>query len=46
MLQNLIDFLGENPLFTMLLIVVLFFGGCSVAIHFHVVSSSTKLMPY
>lgn len=46
MLNKVLDFLGEHPLLTIVIFIVLFFGGCSVAFHIGVVSSSTKLMPY
>lgn len=46
MLDKVLDYLGEHPLFTTLLFAALFLGGCSVAVHFRIVSSSTKLMPY
>ena len=39
-------FTRKHPFLTMLLFVVLFFGGCEVAVKVHIVSSQTKLMPY
>jgi hypothetical protein len=45
-LEKALDFLGEHPLLTLAIFVVLFFGGCEIAVRVHVVSSSTKLMPY
>jgi hypothetical protein len=46
MLDKVLDFIGEHPLLTMVIFIILFFGGCEVAIKIHIVSSSTKLMPY
>jgi hypothetical protein len=46
MLNKVLDFLGEHPLLTIAIFIVLFFGGCEVAVKVHIVSSSTKLMPY
>jgi len=45
-MDKVLDFFGKHPLFTMLVFVVLFFGGCEAAVKLHIVSSSTKLMPY
>jgi hypothetical protein len=42
----LVDFAGEHPFLTMLIVVALFLGGCEVAFKVHIVSSATKLMPY
>ena len=39
-------FIRQHPLLTIFLFVILFFGGCEVAVKIHIVSSSTKLMPY
>jgi len=38
--------MGEHPLMTVVLFVLLFTGGCSVAFQVGIVSSSTKFMPY
>lgn len=46
LLDEILEFLGEHPLLTILLFILLFFGGCSIAIQVGIVSSSTKLMPY
>lgn len=39
-------FASEHPLWTMAIFVALFLGGCSLAVHVRIVSSSTRLMPY
>jgi hypothetical protein len=39
-------FVRQHPFLAMLLFVILFFGGCEVAVKVHIVSSQTKLMPY
>lgn len=39
-------FIRQHPILTILLIVILFFGGCEIAVKVHIVSSQTKLMPY
>lgn len=39
-------FIRQHPFLTILLFVILFFGGCEVAVKVHIVSSQTKLMPY
>jgi hypothetical protein len=44
--DSILDFLGEHPLLTVAIFIVLFMGGCEVAVKIHIVSSSTKLMPY
>jgi hypothetical protein len=44
--EALADFASEHPLLTILLFIVLFFGGCGIVLKVHIVSSSTKLMPY
>ena len=46
MLDKVLDFLGDHPLLTLLIFIVLFFGGCEIAVKVHIVSSQTKLMPY
>jgi hypothetical protein len=46
LIGEILDFTSEHPFLTMLIIVVLFFGGCGVAVKVHIVSSTTKLMPY
>jgi hypothetical protein len=38
--------MGKHPLMVIALFIIIFFGGCSVAIHVGIVSDSTKLMPY
>ena len=40
------DFIMEHPLLAVVLFILLFFGGCEVALKVHIVSSQTKLMPY
>jgi hypothetical protein len=45
-LDEILKFTEEHPFLTMLIFVVLFFGGCGVAVKVHIISSSTKLMPY
>jgi hypothetical protein len=35
-----------DPVLAFLLFLVLFFGGCHIAVRLHIVSSSTRLMPY
>jgi hypothetical protein len=44
--ESMMDFAEEHPLLTILLIVVLLIGGCGIAVKVHIISSSTKLMPY
>ena len=44
--ESLTWFIEEHPLLTMVIFIILFFGGCEVAVKVHIVSSSTKLMPY
>ena len=46
MLNKVLDFLGEHPLIAIILFLLMFSGGCSIAFHLGIVSSSTKLMPY
>jgi hypothetical protein len=46
LLDEALDWLGAHPLITIVLFIILFFGGCSVAVHVGIVSSQTKLMPY
>jgi hypothetical protein len=41
-----LDFTAEHPFLTMLIFVVLFLGGCEVSFKVHIISASTKLMPY
>lgn len=45
-LDKALDWLGEHPFLTLVIFALLFTGGCSVAVHIGIVSSSTKLMPY
>jgi hypothetical protein len=45
-LLKIMDTVCENPLLALLLFLVLFFGGCEIAVKIHIVSSSTRLMPY
>lgn len=40
------EFAEKHPLFVLVLVILAFFGGCSIGVHLHIVSSSTKLMPY
>ena len=44
--DKIFDFLGEHPLLTLAIFIVLFMGGCEISVQLHIVSSSTKLMPY
>jgi len=46
LLDEALDWVGEHPLTTIVLFILLFFGGCTVAVHVGIVSSQTKLMPY
>ena len=46
LVDKILDFLGEHPLLMILIFVIMFFGGCEIAVKVHIVSSSTKLMPY
>lgn len=46
MFNRALDWMGEHPLITVVLFILLFSGGCSVAIHIGIVDSTTKLMPY
>lgn len=46
MFEQFLDWCGEHPLLVMVLFVLCFFGGCSVAVHVGIVDSTTKLMPY
>lgn len=46
LLDDVLDWCGDHPVLTILLFVICFFGGCSVAVHVGIVSSQTKLMPY
>ena len=41
-----LDWMGNHPLFTIALFIIMFFGGCTVAVHVGIVTSQTKLMPY
>jgi hypothetical protein len=38
--------MGEHPLIVIVLFIISFFGGCTVAIHVGIVTNQTKLMPY
>jgi len=44
--DKVLGFLGEHPLLTLAIFIVLFMGGCEISVRLHIVSSSTKLMPY
>jgi len=44
--DKILDFLGKHPLLTVAIFIVLFMGGCEISVRLHIVSSSTKLMPY
>jgi hypothetical protein len=44
--DEIMKFTEEHPFLTMLIFVVLFLGGCEVAFKVHIISASTKLMPY
>lgn len=46
LLDDVLDWMGQHPLLVIVLFVICFFGGCSVAVHIGIVSESTKLMPY
>ena len=39
-------FVRQHPLLTIAIFIVLFMGGCEISVQLHIVSSSTKLMPY
>jgi hypothetical protein len=44
--ESMMNFVDEHPLLTILLVMVLLIGGCGIAVKVHIISSSTKLMPY
>lgn len=46
LLDKALDWMTEHPVITVVLILLLFGGGCGIAVHVGIVSSSTKLMPY
>jgi hypothetical protein len=45
-IDKALDWMGNHPLATIVLFILLFTGGCTVAIHVGIVTSQTKLMPY
>jgi hypothetical protein len=45
-LDRVLKFVHDYPGLTILLFILLFMGGCEIAVKIHIVSSSTKLMPY
>lgn len=40
------DFVSDHPILSILIFLVLFCGGCDLAVKVHIISSTTKLMPY
>lgn len=46
MLDKILDWMGDHPLLTILIFIIVFFGGMSISIHLGIVTSQTKLMPY
>jgi len=45
-LDEIADFILDHPILSILIFLVLFCGGCDLAVKIHIVSSTTKLMPY
>lgn len=39
-------FVRQHPFMSIAIFIALFMGGCEIGIKIHIVSSSTKLMPY
>jgi hypothetical protein len=46
MINRMLDWMGEHPYLTVILLLLLATGGCSIGIHVGIISKSTKLMPY
>lgn len=44
--DSVLDWMGDHPIMTIALFLILFSGGCTVAFHVGIMSTQTKLMPY